>query len=274
MLSKRLVHSAVVCAVLAVGATACGGSKDKSATPATPASAPASAASSAGAVSGLAVDTLSGEQIMDKVKAAMSGLAAVKIDGTVVTDDGEMTVHLALDKKKNCAGSVANGGVGKVEILHNEAGTWIKPDDAYWKNIAVKEGSPQAGPMLAELFKGRYLTGAQNDENLKGMSDQICGMLEGLAQDDGIPSKATKGAAGTTNGIKTFSLTVVDDQSGASTLHIATEGQPYIVRMESASASEPGHLDFSDFNKPITVTAPPAENVIDYSVFQQKLKSA
>ncbi|WP_329584983.1 hypothetical protein OG500_31640 [Kitasatospora sp. NBC_01250] len=35
----------------------------------------------------------------------------------------------------------------------------------------------------------------------------------------------------------------------------------------------PGTVDFSDYDKPLTVQAPPADQVIDVSQFQQELQS-
>ncbi|MFJ7911384.1 hypothetical protein [Kitasatospora sp. NPDC096204] len=277
MLSKRLVQSAVVCVVLATGATACGSSTGKSAAPAAPAStAPSvSTAPSAGAESTGAIGALSGEQILEKARGAMAGLTSVKLDGKVVIDG--MTVapqHLAVDRKENCAGSVVIAMQGEVEILRSATGLWIKPDSAYWKTIAAKAGNPKAGPVMAQLFKGRYLA-AQDDEALKGMVNRVCGLMDMFTQGDSKPTKVTKGGVLHEAKIETFGIRVADESgTGYTDLNVATEGQPYVIWVDRYSASDPGRMDFSDFNKPVTVTAPPADSVIDYSVFQDKLKNS
>jgi hypothetical protein len=267
MLSPRLARNAALAAALLAGATACGST--------TAAGKPAAAASPAPSASptpaALAVDTLTADQISDKAKAAMGALSSLKVDGTMTTEDGKMSIHLAADRQKNCVGTVGIPGVGEIEIRHTGTQTWLKPDTAFWKSIAVKQGNPKAGPVVAELFKGRYLTGGADDPQLKQASE-MCGLIEGITSDDS-PSKATKGAAGTVDGVRTFSLQVTDDQGQKSTLYIATEGKPYLIRMEQTEGSEPGRMDFSAFDKPVTVQAPPADDVIDYTVFQKKAQS-
>lgn len=43
--------------------------------------------------------------------------------------------------------------------------------------------------------------------------------------------------------------------------------------MASTDSASPGQLDFGDFDKPLDIQAPPADQVIDLSLFQQKVKS-
>ncbi|PBC70786.1 hypothetical protein BX265_5343 [Streptomyces sp. TLI_235] len=268
MLSTRLVRTAAVCAVLAAGATACG-SEGKPAAKAPAAPAPASASPSP--VQTLDTEKLTAEELSKQAHAAMSALTALKVDGSLTSEGQKITLHLAADKQGNCKGTVSVGD-GQVEVVHNGTGTWIKPDAAFWKKIGSEKGNPKAGAMAAELFKGRYLTGGQSDSRIQEVAS-MCDLIKGITQDND-EGPLTKGAAGTVNGVKTFTLLGTDPEDGAkTTLHIATEGKPYLIRMEAAG-KEPGQMDFSDFDKPVTVQAPPADEVIDYSLFQQKLKTA
>lgn len=272
MPSKRLVPTAVVCALLALGATACNDDKSGSDTAA---AAPAvSAAPSKSPVPTLAVDTLTGKEIEAKAKAAMTALTSLHVKGQIASKDGKISLDLAADKQGNCTGSVGVGGTGKAEILHTGEKTWMKPDAEFWKAIGTKEGgSAKEVAAATELFKGRYLL-IPADDTESGASDfaAMCGLIEALTSDDSADSKVEKGAAGTTNGFKTFSLTATDADGEKSTLYVATEGKPYLVRMEQTEGSEPGEMNFSDFDKPLTVTAPPADEVIDMSVFTEKVK--
>ncbi|WP_431676903.1 hypothetical protein [Kitasatospora sp. KL5] len=269
MFSTRLVRTAAVCVVLAAGATACASDgKPAAKAPAAPAS------PSASPVQTLDTEKLSGDEIMKQAHTAMSALTALKLDGTITTDGQKITMHLAADKAGNCKGTVAVGGEGQVEILHNGTGTWIKPDAAFWKKIGSEKANPKAGAAAAELFKGRYLTGGQDDTEIKEIAS-MCDLIKGITQGGDDPdTKVTKGSAGTTNGVKTFSLVGTDPDGARTTAYIATEGKPYLVRMEQTTGSEPGQMDFSEFDKPITVQAPPADEVIDFTLFKEKLKTA
>ncbi|BFV60233.1 hypothetical protein KCMC57_up53370 [Kitasatospora sp. CMC57] len=47
---------------------------------------------------------------------------------------------------------------------------------------------------------------------------------------------------------------------------IAAEGEPYLVQM-STTGKEPATMTFADFEKAVTVTPPPADQVVDASKY-------
>ncbi|MCX5211411.1 hypothetical protein OG689_19320 [Kitasatospora sp. NBC_00240] len=269
MPAKRFVYASIACALLAAGATACGGDTagDKAGDKAGAAAPPAKAES-------IAVDKLGAEEIVKQAQTAMGGLQSVKVDGTLTVDGGKLTFDLAASKAGDCTGSVGTGSEGKVEVVRIGSQTWIKPDAVFWNTVAAKEGNARSGAVLAELFKGRYITNGQDDPSLKEMA-QVCDLVGAISKDDGTSGdKYTKGAAADVNGTKAFSVTATDSDGENSTLYIATQGKPYLVRMEQTAGAEPGQLTFSDFDKPLDLKAPPADNVIDFSMVKQKLRPA
>ncbi|MFF3069698.1 hypothetical protein [Kitasatospora sp. NPDC057936] len=265
MFSHRLARIAVLCALLAAGVTACASQNAVE-----KADAPAQLGSTG--PGGLDVDTLSADQIVDQAKAVMASVTSVHVVGDVVTDGDRITADLSADSSKNCTGTVSMGSIGTVQVIHTGAGTWMKPDDTYWASIAGKEGGgPQSGAKIAELFKGRYLVIGQGNADLKQLT-AMCDLVGAIAGDKSKSIGATKGGSVTVNGVKTLSITLPDD-SAPTNLYIATEGKPYLIRMESGG-KEASHYNFSDFDKPLPVQAPPVDQVIDFSVFAQEVKSA
>ncbi|MGC0316172.1 hypothetical protein [Kitasatospora acidiphila] len=265
MLSNRLVRSAVLCAALAVGATACG---SKGATnSAAPAPASASAAASP---SGPDLSTMSADQISDQAKTAMVSLTSARMAGTTNSDGQKISFKLQMDKQQNCTGTMGIGSSGNVELIHNSTNTWIKPDAAFWQAMAAQEGHAQQGPAIAKLLNGRWVTAPPGDQKMQQIA-AMCGLLPHFADDTSKSTGATKGAPTTVNGTPALPINATDD-SGPSTIYVATQGQPYALRIEDKSA-DGGTMDFSDFNKPFTVEAPPADQTIDYTVFQKKLTS-
>lgn len=63
------------------------------------------------------------------------------------------------------------------------------------------------------------------------------------------------------------------DGDATGTISVATSAKPYPVRIVQVGGDSPGTVDFSDYDKPLTVQAPPADQVIDVSQFQQELQS-
>ncbi|WP_199881638.1 hypothetical protein [Streptomyces sp. CB03911] len=269
MPAKRFVYASIACVLLAAGATACGGDKagDKAADKAGAAAPPAKAGS-------VDIEKLGAEEIVKQAQTAMGGLNSVKVNGTLTVEGGKLTFDLAASKAGDCTGSVGTGSEGKVELVRIGGRTWIKPDAVFWNTVAAKEGNAKSGAVLAELFKGRYITNGQDDPSLKEMAE-VCDLIGAISKDDGTSGdKYTKGAAADVDGTKAFSITATDSDGEHSTLYVATQGKPYLVRMEQTAGAEPGQLTFSDFDKPLDLKAPPADNVIDFSAVKQKLRTA
>ncbi|MFF7636247.1 hypothetical protein ACFZB9_24325 [Kitasatospora sp. NPDC008050] len=280
MRSNRLIHTAVLCALLATGTTACAGStgsSDKAAPAASVAAAVSGSASSATVSSGASaspstdISTMSAAEIGKQEHAAMAALTSMRMAGSITTGGQKVTLDLTVDNAKNCTGTIAPDGQGSVKVIHNSAGTWIQPDAAYWTTMAATQGDTKDGSAAAELFKGRYLTNSQGDPSLKGLSD-MCDMIKSITGGDlGDSSGMAKAGTATVDGVPTQVITTPDD-SGTITVYVASQGPAYLVRMQS-NGSEPGQFDLSDFNKPLDIQSPPDDQVIDFSTFQQKVKS-
>ncbi|MFE4516768.1 hypothetical protein ACFRMQ_21530 [Kitasatospora sp. NPDC056783] len=258
MLSKRLVSTAAICLVLAAGTAACGSST--------------SDGKGAGSAQKLDTGKLSAQDIEKQAKEALASATSLKMSGTVGTDGGAMEMNLALDNKSQCTGTMAMPGMGKFEIISDGKTSYVKPDTAFWTNM----GGPN-GAKAAELFKGRYLTGFENDPSM-GSLTSVCNLAEftkKIGAETGTNDKVEKGATGTVNGVKTISLKATDSKGEVSTLQVATEGKPYPVQIEhTGSKDNNGKINFSDFDKPLTVQAPPADQTIDFSKFKDQMKAA
>ncbi|MFF8770209.1 hypothetical protein [Kitasatospora sp. NPDC015120] len=251
MLSKRLAGTAAICLLLAAGATACGGDKD----------------------SATKLDTakLSAEEIQKKAKDALAGATSVKVVGSISNADEKMTIDLAVDTKGQCKGSVTMPGVGKFELLGDGKQVYLKPDSEFIANVA---GGGAEGAKAAELLKGRYIAGVQDDPEMKELTT-ACNLkdLTKSFVEDGKSTDLTKGSAGTVNGAKSFSVKSKNSSGDEMVLHVATEGTPYPLRIEKTGKGG-GQADFTEIDKPLTVQAPPADQVIDYSKFKSEATPA
>lgn len=259
MSSKRLVSTAAICLLLAAGTTACGGNDDSG----------TGAAAKAAAVPTLDTEKLSAEEIEKHAKDALTGATSLKVKGEAKTDEGTMKIDLALDTKGQCVGSLAMPGMGGFEVVNDGNQAWIKPDAKFWETFGGKDGAK-----AAELFKGRWLSGVNSDPKAKQLTE-VCNLksfTKEIAGDDG--SKVTKGTAGTVDGQKTFSLKSVDKDGEESLIHVLTEGKFYPVRIDHPKGESTGQMNFTDFDKPITITPPPAAEVIDISKFKSQFPSA
>ncbi|ALO97581.1 hypothetical protein SHL15_6549 [Streptomyces hygroscopicus subsp. limoneus] len=47
------------------------------------------------------------------------------------------------------------------------------------------------------------------------------------------------------------------------TMYVATEGKPYVLRLDQSGGENPGTVVFSDYERPVEAAPPPTEQVID-----------
>jgi hypothetical protein len=200
----------------------------------------------------------------------MSGVSSMHLAGSVTTDGQKTTLDFSGNKAKDCTGTSSTTGVGSMDVIRTSAGTWAKPDAAAWQSMAGQVGAAGSGAAVAEVFKGRWVTGGETDPDVMGatsMCDMFAGFFDGFSQ-SGNP---TMGSASTVRGIPAIGLQVTDD-SGPSTLYVATQGQPYLLRVQSDG--DGSSIDIDGFDKSLNIQAPPADQVIDFSKFQQQAKSS
>ncbi|MGF1431833.1 hypothetical protein [Kitasatospora sp. LaBMicrA B282] len=262
----------LTCAALALTA-ACGsssksnaGGAEGSAAPASSAAAPASpsaAAASSPAASPSPTDngltSMTADQILKQVDDAMSAATSMKMDGSVTDSGDTIQIHLDLDTKGNCTGTLGMGAKGSFQMIGNGKQAWLQPDAAFWTSQAGANGS-----QAAELFKGRWITAA-DDPDLKDVVSMCdLGAMTSQMADPG--DKPTKGSTTTVAGQPAIILHVKSSDGTSSDIYVATTGTPYPYKVDSGTQ---GSMAFSKFNEPVVATPPSPDQVIDMS----KLKS-
>ncbi|MDH6122065.1 hypothetical protein [Kitasatospora sp. GAS204B] len=262
----------LTCAALALTATACGSSSKTtsagagtegsagpvtaSATtaPSTTATAPSTPAAAPSAT-GPDLSAMNGNQIEKAASDALSAATSLKLDAKGTDSGDTLEMHLSLDTKGDCAGSIAMGSKGSFQILSTPQQTWIQPDTKFWTTMGGAHGS-----QAAELFKGRWMTGSKDDADLKSLSDS-CNLTQFTGQMNQDGDQAAKTGTATVNGQPTVVLHVKSSDGTSGDMWIAAQGTPYPLKANSTS----GQMAFSNFNQPVTVQAPPADQVVDIS---------
>jgi hypothetical protein len=259
----------LTCAALALTATACGGSSKHaaagagaqgsagpvthsssaapSAAPSTPAAAPSP--------TGPDLSSMSGNQIDKAAADALAAVTSVKIDMTGTDDSDSIEAHLSLDNAGDCTGSMAMGAKGSFQILTTPQQTWIQPDTTFWTTMGGAHGA-----QAAELFKGRWLTGSKDDPDLKDLAD-TCDLKQLTSQVNQDGDQATKTGTDTVNGQPAVTLHIKSSDGTSGDLWVAAQGTPYPLKGTNGGDK----VAFSEFNQPVTVQAPPADQVIDMS---------
>jgi len=197
------------------------------------------------------IAAMSAQQILDKAMTALKTAKSVHIKGDIKTDEGLISLDLTLTDKKDGVGSMSMAGQ-KVELTKIGTDIYMKADAEFWKQFAGDQGG-----VIATLLAGKYLKATTSDGEFGSMAS-FFDFTESLELD----GEATKGETKAINGINAIS---VKEAGGTSpgTVWIATQGEPFPLRLEGPPGE--GAIDFTDYNKPVDIKAPPADQVIDVS---------
>lgn len=213
---------------------------------------------------------LSAEEIAERAMDATTGASSLRFKGDVPDDEtkGTIQIDMALSKKGECAGTMSMNGQGKADLVKSGDILYMKYDEAFLR--AQSEGESKsdtdaAVAMLAGKWTKMSATG-QDAKDIAGFCDldSVLGGPEGVdsdaSDDSGADATVSRGRTTTIDGTPALVLNAVDGKDRYS-LYVASEGKPYLLRMDSTSADDPGTLTFSEFDQPVSAQKPTGEIV-------------
>jgi len=192
----------------------------------------------------------SAEEIQDETVDAMRSAKSMTLDFKQ-TGTQQIAAKMSLTKGGECTGSIGLDGAN-AEVLRVDGMTYMKPDTKFWEQNA---GSPEQAQLIAATVGDRWVEAGGGQDDFASFCD-LDTLLKGLDEDKGDKNDNTeKGDEGEVRGTPTITLITKDDGE-TTTVHIATEGEPYILKMEIEGGDEPGSAEFTEFNEKVEVTAP------------------
>jgi hypothetical protein len=229
---RRLLAAAIMCATVGVGLAGFG---------------TASASASGSPLAGLSADQIA-TQSVNNLKAASS----VHVSGSVTSSGETVGLNLTLVSAQGCTGTMDVAGTGSFQLTAIGNQVWIKPDQQFWKN----EGATAA---VLDVVSGKYLKVTATSRF--GSLREFCEPSQ-LAGSFGSPKAGlVKGATTTINGQQALQI----KQNGSSaSLYVSDTAKPQMLRLSGGSS---GTIDFSNYNSPVTLTAPSAADTLDGSKY-------
>ncbi|GAB2937706.1 hypothetical protein [Streptomyces heilongjiangensis] len=203
---------------------------------------------------------LSGGEIADKAVKATSDADSLRMKGEIQDDSAGGTINLdmALNKKGDCAGTIGMKD-GKADLIKTGDTIYMKYDEAFLR--AQAGGSSQEETdMIVDMLAGKWTKTSATAADSKEMA-AFCDLDTVLADFEDTNSDAERGKTTTVDGTPAILLHEKDGKDRY-TLSVATKGKPYLLRVVSKSAKEPGDMSFTDYNEPVPADAPKGK-VID-----------
>ncbi|MDN3293115.1 hypothetical protein QWM81_03440 [Streptomyces ficellus] len=208
---------------------------------------------------------LSGPQIANKAIAATKTASSLTLDVNLSASDGDadgrIRAYMSMDTKGRCAGTLTLGPTGTAEILKTDSKVaYMRFDEAFLRE-QNEGGSAEENAAVLKQLRGRWVATDVADPSNKD-SLAFCELDAMLADFDTGLTSARRGEETTVGGRKALRLT---ESSGGTTttMYVATEGKPYLLKIEQKGGEEPGTMSFSAYDKPVPAKKPAAKDILD-----------
>ncbi|MDV5148226.1 hypothetical protein R1T08_29680 [Streptomyces sp. SBC-4] len=210
---------------------------------------------------------LTPDEIAERAVTATQSATSLRMKGRVAADGQPLDIDFAVNDRDECTG-VMKIDDGTAELRRVDDITYMKGDEAFWRVSMASQGMPE--PQIdatIELVKGRWLKiapGQAGSGDLGGVCD-LKGLLADLDKDKAERSGLVRGPDGEVDGTPVATLVKKKTGGETSTVSVSREGKPYILKMVKTGGDEPGSMMLSDYDKPVDVVVPPADETVDLS---------
>ncbi|MFF6985096.1 hypothetical protein [Streptomyces sp. NPDC010273] len=204
---------------------------------------------------------LTGGQIADRSLTATTGASSLRMKGDVPDDEsgGTIMIDMALNKKGECAGTMGMGGKGKADLIKTGDTVYMKYDEAFLRAQSDGESKADTDAVVA-MMAGKWTKMSAKGKDAKDIAS-FCDLNSVLGSAKDANSDATRGRTTTVDGTPAIILHEKDGKDSY-TLYVATQGKPYVLRIDSHSAKDPGTLTFGEYEKPVPAKKP-AGKILD-----------
>jgi hypothetical protein len=258
--THRIAAGAVALSLLAGGGVLAGcGSSSSSSEAATTAAADTSTQPANG------IEKLPATEILSTSLAAANEATSVTVRGSYTEEGQETSLNLVLGAD-SAAGSITTQGI-KIDVRVTGGKSYFKMSAEDFAKIAGQDDAPEITEAVSALLGDKWLlvpadSGSDEFEGFSELADKDS-LLKGILAAEGEVSISG------TDDVNGIPVVLLDDSEGDGTLAIQTMGEPYPVQLAGNDQGESGQITFSDWNAPVSVTAP--TDVVDIDELVQNL---
>ena len=211
-----------------------------------------SATSTADPLASLSASSVGAEVVTD-AKAA----STLTLVGSITQSDGTgETVNLGIKPSQGCAGTIGTTGKGSFKLTKIGDTIYLNPDKQFWEANGGAEASA-----IINLVNGKYIKVSSTDKTMGSLAD-LCDVSQMFAT-SGKQDTLTKGKVTTINGTRVLPL---NDTAEGSVSYVTDTSKPQLVEITSPKGAKNGSGKITvTYDAAVTLTAPPASQVIDGS---------
>jgi hypothetical protein len=212
--------------------------------------------SSSGTAAAATTTTAAPAAVMNQVKTAINGASAVHIKGNVTDSGNTVSLDLQLNKDGSASGTLGEGGMN-IPIIATKTADYLQFTTDLMKSSGVTATSAAGKLMLNKWVPSTspLMAGSDMVSSIKPLLDYTSFISTLASQIAGDNAKV--GRTTSVNGTPVRLYTLTDGTVAA----IATATPHYLMRLVPAASQGGGQLDFTNWNLPVAVTAPPAAQI-------------
>ncbi len=196
------------------------------------------------------IQDLGADEILDRTREAVDAASSVYVSGEGSTADKTIGIDMRLTAAGQATGSLTISGQ-EVQLVIVDDTTYFSAGEAFW--------STQVAPELVPEVAGKFVEVPPEQDSF-GTIATYKGFFGDLLQPEG----AVKVGEQTT--VDDVSVIELIDTKDGGILYVALEGEPLPLKV--ATENE-GELILSEWNEPVTVEAPPADQIVDPATLAQ-----
>ncbi|MFB7475244.1 hypothetical protein [Kitasatospora sp. NPDC056184] len=212
----------------------------------------------AAASPGERLESMTGPILLETAQAEFRKAASVTMTGFALKDGRRAVFTVSADREGHCTVSSTEEGQGPSLVLRVLDETFVRMD-------------PQAcarewGAATASKFDGRWIRLPPDRalDDIGAFCDLTTVPVVGAPDPAG---QALSGGGLSVGGTRTMSFLVTSPDDPPFLGYVATQGPPRPVRVETQAYDF--QVDFGDYDKPVAVTAPPADQVVDLAALTE-----
>ena len=199
---------------------------------------------------------LTADQIVQKALKDLAAASSVRITGQVPSQEGNVAIDLTDVAPASCQGTIALASTGAsgspVAAITKVDGTaYVKLNQSYLKRFHVPAW--ESADLNGKYIKSTSSSAIADLSHLCVLSTLVNAFTQG--GDTGFAKAGTV----TVEGQPALALTQPNATDGA-TVYVSDAAIPVILSLQE-TGGQLAFLDFTNFNAPVTITAPPAADI-------------
>jgi hypothetical protein len=182
-------------------------------------------------------------RVFADAKGAATSASSARVSGDIESNGTSITLDLEMVRGQGAKGSVALDG-RQADIVRIGDVAYVHGSDAFWQHYA--------GPLFAQLLHDRWVKAPVDTKRFQSLAPLTnLGLL--FAQIGAHHGKLVNDGKTTYKGQH---VVAIRDTSDGSRLYVAATGTPYPVAIVGGKAGRSGTIEFGDWNKHVSLTAP------------------